>query len=45
MMEHTADVVEQFANVDTAIDELGVRCLDVGHDEMESPVPSPARPT
>ena len=31
-----ADVVEQFAHVDTAIDELGARRLDVGHDEMES---------
>ena len=27
MMEHIADVVEQFARGDTAIDELGARCL------------------
>jgi hypothetical protein len=27
MMEHTADVVEQFAHVDTAFDDLGVHCL------------------
>ena len=28
--------VEYFAHVDTAIDELGARCLDVGHHEIES---------
>ena len=41
MMEHTADVVEQCADVDTAIDEVGVRCLDVGHDEMVVPCAKP----
>jgi hypothetical protein len=44
VVEHSADVVEHFAYVHAAIDELGARRLDVGHDEMESLAPSPARP-
>src|SRR5258708_7977984 len=35
MVEYTADVVEHVAHLDTALDELGARRLDVGHDEME----------
>ena len=28
--------MEDLAHVDTATDELGARCLDVGHDEIQS---------
>src|SRR6266481_7176498 len=36
VVKHAAGVVEQFAHLYTAIDELGARRLDVGHDEIES---------
>jgi hypothetical protein len=36
VVEHTAGIVEGFGHLDTAIDELGARCLDVGHDGIEA---------
>src|SRR5271165_2230024 len=30
------DAVKRFAHFDAAIDEFGARCLDVGHDKIES---------
>jgi hypothetical protein len=43
MVEHAADVVELFADIDAATGQLGVRRLDVGHDKIL--VPSQGRPT
>jgi hypothetical protein len=28
--------MEHFAHVDTASDEIGARCLDIGHDEVKA---------
>src|SRR5262249_23700169 len=36
MVEHTAGIMEQLAHLDTAIDEPGAGCRDIGQDEMES---------
>jgi hypothetical protein len=36
MVEHAADVVELFADIDAATGQLGVRRLDVGHDKIKS---------
>jgi hypothetical protein len=36
MVEHAAEVVELFADIDAATGQLGVRRLDVGHDKIKS---------
>jgi hypothetical protein len=36
MVEHAADVVELFADIDAATGQLGVRRLDVGHNKIKS---------
>jgi hypothetical protein len=41
-MEHPADIVERFAHVDTAIDELGARCLGLTQGCFASPLLRPA---